>query len=133
MKRKLNNFTKKKNKGFTIVELLVVITIIGVLSSFVSVGYFGYVRKSKEAVAMAEAKEIYQALELCLANGVFGSNTNGVPYEKVSDLDPITDDSLADIIEDYCGLTLPKDASFELSTTAITYTNGDITVTYSYS
>lgn len=131
---KTNNFNlkKKKNKGFTIVELLVVITIIGVLSSFVSVGYFGYVKKSKEAVAMAEAKEIYQAIEIGIANGAFGENLNGEAFESVSELKNLSNENIVSALETECGFYLAEGATFTLSDSAITYCNRDVTVTYNF-
>lgn len=132
MNTKKINFKKKKNKGFTIVELLVVITIIGVLSSFVSVGYFGYVKKSKEAVAMAEAKEIYQAIEIGISNGAFGQKSEGVEYASVSDLKSMSKDTIISVLETECGFYLAEGATFTLSDGAITYTNRDVTVTYNF-
>ena len=126
MKRKLINYAQKKNKGFTIVELLVVITIIGVLSSFVSVGYFGYVKKSKESVALAEAKEIYQALEIGLANEVFKDCTT------VSDLIGQDSSALISTLESKCGLKVTEDAVITISNGELSYSARGVTVKYKF-
>lgn len=126
MKSKEKKFLKKKNRGFTIVELLVVITIIGVLSSFVSVGYFGYIKQSKESVAMAEAKEIYQAIEIALANDELEG------YTSVADVGLNKSPELIALLESKCGISVQEDATVAISDTTITYTARGVTVEYKY-
>ena len=59
--KKLN---QKEKKGFTLVELLVVIAILAVLASVSVVGYLGFTAKAKHSNAMTElsqAKEVIRA------------------------------------------------------------------------
>ena len=59
--KKLN---QKEKKGFTLVELLVVIAILAVLASVSVVGYLGFTTKAKHSNAMTElsqAKEVIRA------------------------------------------------------------------------
>ncbi|MGN1411850.1 MAG: type II secretion system protein [Oscillospiraceae bacterium] len=53
---------KKSFKGFTLVELVVVIAIIGVLASILVPNMMGYVRKSKYTKANSNARSIYNVL-----------------------------------------------------------------------
>lgn len=126
MNLKSKNFLKKKNKGFTIVELLVVISIIGVLSSFVSVGYFGYIQKSKESVALAEAKEIYQAIEIALASDALEG------YETVEDVGLNKSPELIALLESKCGISVQEDATVAIANGVLTYTSRGVTVEYKY-
>lgn len=50
---------RRKVKGFTLIELIVVIAIIGVLASILIPTMMGYVKKSKRAADVSTARETY--------------------------------------------------------------------------
>lgn len=54
----------KHSSGFTLVELLVAITIIGVLSSIVAMGYAGQLKKARDGKRKADLENIRSALEI---------------------------------------------------------------------
>ncbi|MES2069876.1 MAG: type II secretion system major pseudopilin GspG [Pseudomonadota bacterium] len=54
---------KIKQRGFTLLELLVVVVIIGLLASYVGPKYFGQIGKSKTQTAKAQIDSFDKALE----------------------------------------------------------------------
>ena len=52
----------KSEKGFSLIELLVVVAIIGVLAAVGVVGYQGYIDSTKKSVTDANAKAVHQWL-----------------------------------------------------------------------
>lgn len=99
---------KNTQKGFTLIELMIVVAIIAILAAIAIPQYQNYVAKSQISRAIGEAASLKTAYEACLAEG----------------LDPDDDEDCPNI--EYTG-----DSSF--ATVAVTSTPatgaGDITIT----
>ena len=59
---------KKNNKGFTLIELIVVIAIIAVLATILAPQYLRYVEKSRVTADTSSAKEIANAVQTACAD-----------------------------------------------------------------
>lgn len=68
----------KKNGGFTLVELIVVIAILAILAGVAVPAYSGYVEKANKQADITLARDIKQALTLAHYNGTLASGASVV-------------------------------------------------------
>ncbi|MDO8335252.1 MAG: prepilin-type N-terminal cleavage/methylation domain-containing protein [Candidatus Saccharibacteria bacterium] len=71
---------KNKESGFTIVELLIVIVIIGILAALVIVAYTGITARANTAKAKTNATAIQKKLEAWAADSSAGSGAGNGTY-----------------------------------------------------
>ncbi|MBR1738886.1 MAG: type II secretion system protein [Ruminococcus sp.] len=95
---------KSNNKGFTLVELVVVIAIIGVLAAILVPSMMGYVKKSRLKTANGNAKTAYNAIAVVVTD----KETAGTPLTFPSAFETIdgkngsgaSDSDVADAVKD---------------------------------
>ena len=81
-----------KSRGFTIVELLVVIVVIGILAAITMVSYTGVTNKAKAAKAQSNANSVYQVANIYQSdtaggNGLFPDGATTISsYSGISKL-----------------------------------------------
>lgn len=64
----------KKKKGFTLIELIIVIAIIAILAAIAIPNFLSIQRKSKVKADVATAKSIYDTTETLVADGTIKAN-----------------------------------------------------------
>lgn len=70
---------KKKKNGFSLVELIVVITIIAVITAVGVISFSGTNKKSRDSRRMADLEKIRMALEIYRQeNGIYPSNSSSL-------------------------------------------------------
>ena len=72
---------KKAKKGFTLVELMVVIVIMAVLAAAATPIFAGYVKKARAAEHLSECRAIYVAAQSCLEEAFLKAGEGTVTVE----------------------------------------------------
>ena len=129
---------KKIKKGFTLVELLVVMAILAILSTVSVVGYLGFTEKAKQSkleTEMVQVREVVRGMLLDGSDVLVGETTFSMENGVVTvDGSTITDENFVAAFTDLKSLndeTVPNE--FALSgTTALTYTTDGYTATWTF-
>ncbi len=91
----LNGSPKKKNKGFTLVELLVVLSIIALLLTIATPRYFTSLDRAKEATLKQDLNTVRQAVDKFYSdNGTYPESLEALvekQYINKLPVDPITE------------------------------------------
>ncbi|HSQ85695.1 MAG TPA: prepilin-type N-terminal cleavage/methylation domain-containing protein [Desulfobacterales bacterium] len=78
----LQKLRKKNQKGFTLIELMIVIAIIGILAAIAIPNFLSYRTKGQNSAAMSAAKNFYNTAVAYFSDTTTGTtsvNTNGAP------------------------------------------------------
>src|SRR5690606_29978043 len=67
---------KTMQKGFTLIELMIVVAIIGILAAIAIPQYQNYIAKSQVSRVMSETGSIKTAIETCMMDGVAETDCN---------------------------------------------------------
>lgn len=82
----MNNVVRKKNKGFTLTEMIVVIAIIGILAAVLIPSIIGYINRAKQSSAYQEATavlDVYETWETECEAGITEHKEFGNYYEEI--------------------------------------------------
>lgn len=97
----MRNFVKnKKKKGFTLIEMVAVVAIIGILAAILVPKITGYMNEAKKTGVIDQARKITQAYETAKMKGkdqIKDSSTNVLVGDKISTIKNPTMLSLLDI------------------------------------
>ena len=121
MKLKRQN---KKKKGFTLIELIIVIAIIAILAAIAIPNFLSIQRKARVKADIASAKTIYDATSALIAEGkIVPGSTDFANLDSVTPIDDKTNKDIVDL-QGYLQ-TIPTPKSVDNSKFAISITKSE--------
>jgi type IV pilus assembly protein PilA len=78
----LQKLTKKNEKGFTLIELMIVIAIIGILAAIAIPNFINYRKRSYNTAANADIKNLYTAAQAYFTDNPDGASITLQDYKN---------------------------------------------------
>ena len=126
---------KKDNKGFTLVELVIVIAILAILVGLLAPQYTKYVEKSRKSADASNMDEMVKAVQVYAADGEKTVPEIAAPGQKIvlnENAAPTVGGNLEAALKEYCPDYVNMKLKSAKWTATITITaDGAVTVTYS--
>jgi general secretion pathway protein G len=78
--------TNTRNKGFTLLELMIVVAIMGVLAAIAIPNYIAYIERARHAVALSELRQIDREVNMFfISNNSYPLNLAQIGYGNLRD------------------------------------------------
>lgn len=126
---------ENKKKGFTLVELIVVLVILAILAALLIPALTGYIDKAKNKSIVAETRQVVMAAQTLVDEAYAKNQNTTVAFESNNSETPttagnITTGAIKKLAEVKGDITVETGSISEGKVVKITYTNGGKTCTY---
>ena len=121
---------RRNNKGFTLVELIIVIAIIAVLAAVLAPQYIRYVERSRYSTDLNAVNEIAHAMEVAsVGDGITTPTGDSLTVTTTgdSDYDSVAAGTIGEAVNEICpegSYTFVSDTFHDAESITMTLTNG---------
>ena len=120
---------KNTKRGFTLVELIVVLVILAILAALLIPALTGYIDKARKESIVAETRQVVMAAQTTVSEK-YGQGTNKVTFSDSNAATPSEISSIADLAEVSAASITAVNYDAQGKITSVTYTNKGYTCNY---